>query len=390
MRNIRFFSPALFAALLLALPSGAFAQTEVPVPCTGVPVNDGAALIWAYNAIVGNSATSPFVVRPDPCLYDLGTNTLTIRNFIDLIGLGRNDTIITSQVDRGTNPNQGTITIPPGVDAEVKNVTIRNEGTNQGYAVRNASNLFVMSKSIVEATSLTDAVAIYTEGRLVGAELLLRAFTVGEEVIAARSVGLEDVGGSTVFSNGFMTVGGIACTQGFGVRYDNSAATLQTLNIFVDCLSATGVAIRGGSDPNISNVIIGVEASSVGTGVGIDVQDTGTIAIVADTQVRVDASATGIGVRNTGQGSTIQMANVDARAETGATKIGLDATNGLCVVDRSTFEGSGTGGTSLNVGASGNVRVGASKLNGPRTIVGPAVCVGAYDGAYLPIPPTCV
>ena len=68
----------------------------------------------------GASSTSPYVVQPDPCLYDLGTSTLTVKNFVDLIGLGRNDTIITSQVDRGTSPNSGTITVPSGVDAELE------------------------------------------------------------------------------------------------------------------------------------------------------------------------------------------------------------------------------------------------------------------------------
>ncbi|MCG8462202.1 MAG: hypothetical protein MI919_38450, partial [Holophagales bacterium] len=282
----------LFAALLLALPSGAFAQpTEIQVPCTGVPIADGTALRTAYTTIVGNTAASPFVVRPDPCLYDLGAATLTIRNFIDLIGLGRNDTIITSQVDPAVTPNNGTLTVPGGVDAEVANLTIRNDSTNnQGIALWNASNLFVTADSIYETSTLTDALAIHTTGSLRGDSLVLRALTVGEEVIAATSVGVEDVGGNSVWTNTLIIAGGPPCTSATGIVLDGSNATILTTNIIVDCQTSTGIDIFGGSDPKISNNHINVEASGPGTALGINVSGPGVVAVVTDTNVRANAT----------------------------------------------------------------------------------------------------
>ncbi|MCG8463011.1 MAG: hypothetical protein MI919_42545 [Holophagales bacterium] len=389
MHPLRFHTFVLLAALLFALPSASFAMTEVQVPCTGVPVVDGASLLAAYNAIVGNAATSPFVVRPDPCLYDLGAATLTLRDFIDLIGLGRNDTIITSQRDRAVIPNQGTITVPAGVDAEVANLTIRNTETRQGYAVRNASDLFVIADSILEVSSDTDAVALYTIATSRIDSVVMRADTVGQEVIAARSVGLEDIGGNSVVTNTLITAGGNACTEAFGIILDGSDATILTTNVIVTCPSSTGIRISGGSKPKISNSRIQVAANGPGTSVGIDVAGFGDNALVTDTVVRANGQASSVGVRNNGAGSTLELSNVDARAEAGLAKVGLSAINGQCNVDRSTLEGVGLGGNSLSVGPGGNVRVGVSKLSGPRLIGGPAVCVGAYDGAYLPIPPTC-
>ena len=387
MRTSRTLSLVLLTAALIALTSAsAFAQTLVTVPCTGTPTTDGLALRTAYNGIVGNSATSPYVVRPDPCLYDLGTATLTIRNFIDLIGLGRNDTIITSQVDRLTTPNTGTITVPAGVDAELANLTIRNEDTNQGYGVRNASSNYVMEDVIVETASLTDAVALYTVGRVRGIDLVLRAQTVGEEVEVARAVALEDVAGDSVVSSTLMTASGLACTDGFGAILNGSDATLDEVNIFVSaCLNATGIDISGGSRPGINNTKATATSSGNGLTVGVDVSGASNVAQVGDTRLLV-SGGTAYGVRNTSSTSSVLLTNVFADAQTGLTTVGLQVSAGLATADRSSLAGS-TNSLVVSAGATGNI--GVSRLNGPRSITGTATCVGVYDGAYAPIPPTC-
>ena len=376
------------AALMTLSAAGAFAQTVVTVACSGNAVNDGIALRNAYNGIVGASATSPYVVQPDPCLYDLGTTTLTIRNFIDLIGLGRNDTIITSQVDRGTSPNSGTITVPANVDAELANLTIRNEDTAQCYAVRNASPLFVMEDVILEATCKTDAVAFNTVSRARGIDLVLRANVIGEEVAFARAAAFEDVGGSSVISTTLMTATGFACTDGFGAILDRSDATLQNVNIFVECLNATGIDITGDSRPRVSNSTAFVAGIASGTAAGIDVSGSRNVARIFDTRMEVDAgnSGTAYGARNNSSNSSLLLTDVNASALTGGTRIGLQVSAGLATADRSTLEGKTN---SLAVSSGATARIGVSKLNGSRSISGTATCVGAYDGAYVAIGTGC-
>ncbi len=390
MSTRRTFTLILVTAALVILPAtGAFAQTVVNVACTGNAVNDGAALRTAYNGIVGASATSPYVVQPDPCLYDLGTTTLTIRNFIDLIGLGRNDTIITSQVDRGTSPSSGTITVPAGVDAELANLTIRNEDTTDCYAVRNASALFVMEDVIAEAACLEDAVAFHTVGRARGIDLVLRAEVTGEEVPVARAAALEDVGGDSVISTTLMTASGAVCTDGFGAILDGSDATLQNVNIFVECGDATGIDISGTSRPHVSNLKAFAAAIGNGTATGIYVSGSNNVAKIDDARLEIDAGGNGIayGARNNSSSSSLLLANVTAIAATGGTRTGLQASAGLITADRSTFEGATN---SLNVSSGATARIGVSKLNGTRSISGSATCVGAYDGLYVAIGTSCL
>lgn len=380
MRTDRIFVLAFLTAALIALiPAGASAQT--PVACTGVPLTDGANLRTAYNGLTG-TATSPQAVSLAPCLYDLGTTTLTLSTFVDLVGVTRNDTIITSQVDRGTNPNQGTLTIPSGADVEVNSVTIRNTAT-ECYAVRNASSEAVIADSILEAQCDEDAVALHTVGRIRGIDLVLRADVDGEEVISARPVALEDIAGDSVITDTLMISGGVACTGGFGAILDNGDAIFNNVSIDAECgQEVIGIEIKGGADPLIRNSTV-VADSTNSFARGIDVlSGTANLPVVIDTEVSATASSTATGVRINVANSSIRLRNVNAEGVNATTRVGLEVAAGLATVDRSSLEGVANSVT-VAVGAIANIAV--SKLNGPRTVSGTVTCVGNYDGGYVAI-----
>ena len=377
----------LLAAVLVALPAASARATTIIVGCSGTPTTDGANLLSAYNGASG-SATAPVVVQPSACLYDLGTSTLTMQSFVDLIGIGRNTTIITSQVDRTSSPNSGTITVPSGVDAEIANLTIRNEDTTACYAVRNASSDFVIQDSNLEATCGEDAVALYTVASVRGIGLVLLADASAEEADPVRAVALEDVGGDSVVSNTLMTSGGATANQVFGVILDGSDATLDDVSISAGGdVSATGFSISGGSTPAISNSKAFVTGGN-SLGAGVDVSGSSNVVLVSDTRLVIGAGSGGAayGVRNQSSSSSIQLIDLNASAGSGSTQVGVQVSNGLVNVDRSSASG---GTNSLVVSSGATARVGVSKLTGSRSISGTATCVGAYDGGYTAIGTSC-
>ena len=373
----------VFAALVAALPSVAFGQI-VTVTCTGTPSTDGAALLTAYSGATGSS-TAPVVVQPDPCLYDIGTSTLTAKNFVDLIGLGRNDTIITSQVDFSTLANSGTITVPASVDAEFANLTIRNTA-NECYVVRNASDLFVMDSVILEAECAEDAVGLFTVGAARLNDGVIRADANGEEV-DGRAVGIEDDGGDAVVTDTLITFEGSSCTNGFGAIVDAADSVFIGVNVFGSpCTNSTGFEIGDGSSPTINNSTATVTGSVSARGIDTTGFFGSILARVNDTNlIASGGSGTTYGVRVLRNNHVVAMTNVTAFALNGSTRVGLQVTAGLATADRSTFDGT----SSLVVNSGATARIGVSKLQGTRTTTGTATCVGAYDGAYAAIPTTC-
>lgn len=373
-----------FVALVATLPSAAFGQV-VSVTCTGTPTTDGSALLSAYSGASGTSS-APVVVQPDPCVYDIGTSTLTAKNFVDLIGLGRNDTIITSQVDRGTSPSSGTITVPSSVDAEFANLTIRNTATDC-YAVRNASDLFVMDSVILEAECDDDTVALYTSGSVRVNDSVIRANAVGEE-IDGRAVGIEDDGGDSVITDTLITFQGSSCTNGFGAILDDADSTLLAVNVFgASCTNSTGFEILEGSFPIISNSTASVSASVSAWGIDLGgFFGVTTFARVNDTNLTASAgSGTAYGVRVLRSAYSIALTNVNAVALTGSGRTALQVSAGLATADRCTLDGT----NSLVVSSGATSNIGASKLAGTRSISGTATCVGAYDGSYTAIGTSC-
>lgn len=381
--------PLLLLAALVAFPAAdADAQTRVVVSCTGVPLNDGANLLATYAAVPPASATNPYVVQAEPCLYDLGTSTLTLRSFVDLRGLGRNVTLITSSVD-SVATGFGTLHAAVGTDVEIANLTVRNEEVDNAYAVSNLSQLFVLEDVILEATGRLDSVALYTEGRARGIDLVLRAAAVGEEVISSRAVGLEDVGGDSVITDTLVSVGsfgGPAGTDVLGIVLDGSDATLETVTVLaLGGLNNTGIQISNLSQPTITNSRVRIDGNN-GLTVGVLVDGDSNVVRLNDTRILAElGDSTTYGIFSNAR-SSVLLANVQSVARGGTTAIGLRAVDGLARVNRSTLEGDDN---SLVVDAAATANVGVSHLIGARVITGTATCVGAYDGTFAAIGAGC-
>lgn len=376
----------LFVAALVVLPAAQAQAATTIIGCTGTPTTDGNNLRTTYNGTAG-SATAPSVIILSACVYDLGTNTLNLKSFVDLVGYDRNDAIVISQIDNGTSPNTGTITVGSGVDAEIANVTIRNDETSC-YGVYNSSSLLVLDSVIVEATCEEDAVGVFTDGRIRINDSVIRADVDGEEVLTARAVGIEDDGGSSVVSDTLVSAFGAGCTSAFGALLDGASSIFDQVSLFVDCPGgATGIDLSGSSAvPQISNSKAIVDASS-GDAVGVDLAGTSNSIRLVDTWVEADTGGSNaIGVRNTSSSSSLRLFNVTAFTFNATNTIGAQVSAGLLNSDRSTLSGSTN---SFNVATGAQGKFGASKLVGTRGTAGTVACVASYDAAYAAVPTTC-
>jgi hypothetical protein len=62
----------------------------------GTAQENGTALLNALNGITTASATNPYLLKVEPGIYDLGTGTLTMKQFVDVEGSGQRITTISS------------------------------------------------------------------------------------------------------------------------------------------------------------------------------------------------------------------------------------------------------------------------------------------------------
>jgi hypothetical protein len=86
------------------------------------PVVAGELLLQAVAHISNPSASNPYLVKVEPGIYDVGTDSLFMRPFVDLEGSGQGITTITSIVSTGLG------TVVGADNSEVRFLTVKNTG----------------------------------------------------------------------------------------------------------------------------------------------------------------------------------------------------------------------------------------------------------------------
>ena len=127
--------PALTSGVTALQP----ASTVVVHPTLGNAAASGPALLAAMATITGPSSTRPFALVLEPGIYDLGSSSLTMKSYVDLVGSGFNTTVIKSTSASGT--------IVGAEASEIRNVTIQSDGgtaiafTNVSFSLPNFAYL---------------------------------------------------------------------------------------------------------------------------------------------------------------------------------------------------------------------------------------------------------
>lgn len=157
----------------------------------GTPVQNGAALLSAMTSIsnASPSASNSLLLKLEPGMYDLGSNSLTLMPYVDLEGSGEDTTLISSTV--GTlfyPPTTGTLVT--GSNSEIRNLTILNFGNSSFQVALNVpsdtgnSRLIHLTVSVAGATG-SGNIGIFNNGM---------TLSVQDSTLSAIGTGADNTG----------------------------------------------------------------------------------------------------------------------------------------------------------------------------------------------------
>lgn len=137
----------LSLAALLFLAAGAQAQVVV-VSGANPPLVNGANLLAAIAGIPFPGPANPWVVKLEPGIYDLGGQQIVMRNFVDIEGSGRDVTYIETDVSFAVS--SAAVEVPAAVEAELRELTVRNRSARDGIGVNIDSSSFLLTEVNLE------------------------------------------------------------------------------------------------------------------------------------------------------------------------------------------------------------------------------------------------
>ena len=211
-------------------------------------------LISRLNAITDNSATSPYLIKLEPGIYDCGSQSVTMKPFVDIEGLGKGITVIRG-TPFGVNP-----TVKVTDNTHLRELRVESIGSN------NTGGCFCAITAAVSPTGrawITDVIAIvqntstqstFTAGLCtIGGETIVSNVTVtaqgaGTEVVGVSVSGTPSQGGLATLVNVVASAtGGTAYNSGLEVQGVGVATARNSVFIGVDAVRT----IYSGSTANL-------------------------------------------------------------------------------------------------------------------------------------------
>lgn len=348
------------------IAAGNRAKRTVLVRPKSTETASGTALLKALAGITDASATNPYLIIIEPGVYDIGTNSLVMKGYVDIEGSGESVTKITGVIDVYSGG------VVAGADnTELRFLTVEHTG---GGGVSNAR-------------------AIYNNG------VSPKITNVTVEIPGGPSVtrAIWNDGASPVMTNVkvIATASGLSCV---GIDNDDSAAVMTNVTVSASGATANiGISNDGLGPGGISPTMTNVTAGASGTGsdtTGVDNSN------CSPTMTNVTATASGGVTYTTGVRNTLcdtRMYNVTATGSGGSgTCYGLwNSTNADTHSVRaynSRFSGDNYSvGNSDDVDSTMNSYIGGSQLDGAVVNNGSGTlkCAVSYNEDNDPLDATC-
>lgn len=332
------------------VPAGVAGKRTVLVSPQGTATQSGTALLNALTAVTDASAAKPYLIVIEPGVYDLGSQVLQMKAYVDIQGSGENVTTVTGTVS-GTYA-----AVVKGVDnAGMRFLTVENTGGGS------------------EATAICN---YHASPRMANVTAVASGGTVDNRAVYNyfSSPSMTDV---TAISSGG--------EENCAVYNDTSAPAMTNVTATAsggDYVS--GVCNDNSSIPTMTNV------TATASGATYDTQAVWNKGS-SPTMIDVTATATGgegaVGVRND-QGYPL-MINVTASGS-GATvgNYGMwnSATSGVFTINIHNSRLSGDS-ASIHSDSEFTVNIAVTQLaGGPADAGGGTLnCVNSYDGGFVPL-----
>lgn len=368
-RTLRPVPPLLFlffAASLAMAQTPPYLRTVVVSPVAGDPVASGDALLAALDGIPSPSASDPWLLKIEPGIYDVGTQTLQMRPFVDIEGSGPQVT------------------------------TIQGLGNDEVEA---------MVRGVVQGADNAE----------------LRDLTVNARPAAGRDLLLSIINISVSPSIRNVHTAAQSGTVCYGIRNLGSSPEIDQVSILTQCSAENNGIVNAGdleaSRPRIQRTEIKAIGASINR--GIMNRDASLAVLVRDVQISVSGPslnhgiASGHGAGGAVQGKEFHIEESAILASGGTQNAGIYIEEGNLRVEHSTVN-AGAGSSYSNgirdVGGNGTARVqnsringttntiystfqvwaGASKLvGGPVFALGLSKCAGVYDENFDFFASTC-
>ncbi len=327
---------------------------------------------WCPSPTIGSHC----LIKIMPGVYDIGSNTLQMQNYVDIEGSGETNTKIAGSVDSSTSG------VVKGANAELRFLTIQNSlsggGGSNAIAIYADAEMSIKNVS-ANSSNATNIYGIYIAGP------------------AGNNTSMENV---TAFITLGMTCFGIYSREAFGVKMTNvnlSAFSYgNAYGLYLDLPGSYGCS-QYIPDIDISHLNITAYADG-GNSYGI--YNSNYCAIIRNAKVvSYHGSVYNYGIFNTdanlgGGGGSLTLIDVFVVAANisggsgGSQYFGVfnSNTGGNITVDHSVI--TGITNTVRNDNSSATFRVGASKLDGGAAW-GTVTCVGVYNGGYAALGPNC-
>jgi hypothetical protein len=361
---------SLGLALLLTVccASGALAKYTkvIVVNPTGDPLSNGIALLDALASIPGSAGPDePWKLKLEPGTYDLGTNVLLPRNFVDIEGCGRDITFIESA---------GTITVAiiAGTTTELRDLTIRNNEASNGFALVTYSDDLLLTRLFLEAKSS----GVSTGLLIIGSSPRVDDLAVSSSSKGSRALGIAVAGGSPTFSRTSTRVSG-GDFLNIGWSLSGSVADKpvleQPIALVSDGETSIGIHISSRVQAQIRNARITVNGDKESRGIELF----NAVLNLKGSIVEVSAD-TSVALENQGSKAMIEDSRLvakhfGARNSAGAT---------------TTFLGSTVSGDvgAQNSSSGDSFRFGNSQLEGSAPLIRGAIltCVFTHKGNFTP------
>lgn len=250
-----------------------YARTWIVSPVTLDPMASGQRLLQAFSVITADASTT-WLVKLEPGVYDLGGQNLALESYVDLEGSGADVTFIQSTRNGA---------IVSGADrSEMRSLTVRNQG-----GVANAVGVALGDKHARVTDVAIDVTGTSATGiQNAGDDTVLRRLDI--RALAGpggSSTGISVSGDSHISEAEIFTVGGAVSS---GAVATSGISRLDRLHIYASGNTTYGVAVETGARATLDGVDAFAQGSSFG-GAGLYVLD-GT-AIVSNSAFRSGGSA---------------------------------------------------------------------------------------------------
>ena len=289
-----------------------------PLPGQSTVAN-GAALLSVLGGITDAAANNQYVLRLGPGVYDLGGNSLSMQEYVDIEGSGENTTVITGTVSNGASP--ASVGVVNGADhAELRFLTVSNTGQT-GYTAAILNN--GKSPRITHVTAAVSGAASENYGvfNTSSASPMMTDVTVSASG-AGTSIGVLNDNSSPKMRNVSISVTGTGLAN-LGVENASSSAPEMT-NVSVSTTAPGGTnnfaIFNDGSTPGMNDVIVNVSGGS-GLNYGVNNNSSSPTMTNVNISVSGDAGSDCIGIFNSF--SSPSLTRIKARATGGSNSTGI-------------------------------------------------------------------